>query len=161
MRASRATCRSMPRARRLPSSRSPRALGLSVEQLARGSMVIASAMMAGTIKTITLERGVDARESSLMMFGGAGGLFATLLASELGVRRVIVPPHPGNFSALGLLGADLVRSHARTRLLQLDDDGLAEASRTLQELFASFDGRAADGRRRPRSTCATPARSTR
>jgi N-methylhydantoinase A len=117
-------------------------LGLPVEQLARGSMVIASAMMAGTIKTITLERGVDPRESTLMMFGGAGGLFATLLASELRVRRVVVPPHPGNFSALGLLGADLVKSHARTRLLQLDDDGLVEASRTLQELFAEFDGSA-------------------
>lgn len=115
-------------------------LGLSVEQLARGSIVIANAMMAGTIKTITLERGVDPRESTLMIFGGAGGLFATLLASELGVRRVVVPPHPGNFSALGLLGADLVKSHARTRLLQLDDDGLAEASRTLQDLFAAFDG---------------------
>lgn len=102
--------------------------------------MIANAMMAGAIKTITLERGVDPRESTLMMFGGAGGLFATLLASELGVRRVVVPPHPGNFSALGLLGADLVKSHARTRLLQLDDDGLAEASRTLEELFAAFDG---------------------
>ena len=115
-------------------------LGLSVEQLARGTMVIANAMMAGTIKTITLERGVDPRESTLMMFGGAGGLFATLLASELAVRRVVIPPYPGNFSALGLLGADLVKSHARTRLLQLDADGLAEASRTLQELFAAFDG---------------------
>ena len=117
-------------------------LGLSIEELARGTMVIASAMMAGAIRTITLERGVDPRESSLMMFGGAGGLFATLLATELGVRRVVVPPHPGNFSALGLLSADLVKSHARTRILALDDAGLVEAARTVDELFAGFDGSA-------------------
>jgi N-methylhydantoinase A len=115
-------------------------LGLPVERLAHGSMVIANAMMAGTIKTITLERGVDPRGSTLMMFGGAGGLFATLLARELGVRRVVIPQHPGNFSAVGLLGADLVKTHARTRLLPLDEGGLEQASGTLRELFAGLDG---------------------
>jgi N-methylhydantoinase A len=113
-------------------------LDLPVERLARGSMEIANAMMAGAIKTITLERGVDPRASTLMMFGGAGGLFATLLAGELGVRRVVIPPYPGNFSALGLLGADLVKTHARTRLLRLDTDGLAQASSTLRDLFAGL-----------------------
>jgi N-methylhydantoinase A len=61
-----------------------------------------------------------------------------LPAGELGVRHVVIPPHPGNFSALGLLGADLVKSHARTRLLRLDAAGLAQASDTLHELFAGF-----------------------
>jgi N-methylhydantoinase A len=114
-------------------------LALPVERLAHGSMMIANAMMAGTIKTITLERGVDPRESLLLMFGGAGGLFATLLARELGVRRVLIPAHPGNFSAVGLLGADMLKTHARTRLLPLDDAGLEQASGTLRELFAGLD----------------------
>ncbi|MEZ5102719.1 MAG: hydantoinase/oxoprolinase family protein [Thermoleophilia bacterium] len=118
-------------------------LGLPVEQLARGALVIAASMMAGTIKTITLERGIDPREGTLMLFGGAGGIFASLLAEELGVEQVAVPAHPGNFSALGLLGADLLRGRARTRLLPLDEGGLADAAETLAALFAELDPQAA------------------
>ena len=57
-----------------------------------------------------------------MPFGGAGPLFGTLLARELEIREIVVPPYAGNFSAWGLLGADLTQTAARTRIMRLSDD---------------------------------------
>ena len=54
-----------------------------------------------------------------MPFGGAGPLFGTLLARELEIREIVVPPYAGNFSAWGLLGADLTQTAARTRIMRL------------------------------------------
>jgi N-methylhydantoinase A len=116
-------------------------LGLDVEAVARGGLIIATTMMAGAIKTITVERGVDPRQSTLMVFGGAGGLLGTLLATELGLLRIVVPPHPGNFSAWGRLRAEVVTSRARTRLLRLDDQGLEEASEIVSTLFSELEAR--------------------
>jgi N-methylhydantoinase A len=118
-------------------------LGLTVEEVARGTLVIASTQMAGAIKSITVERGVDPRDGSLILFGGAGGLFASLLARDLGVKRVLVPPFAGNFSATGLLRADVVRSNARTRLTELTEAAMGEASTLLGQLFGGI--RAAPG----------------
>ena len=56
-----------------------------------------------------------------MPFGGAGPLFGTLLARELEIREIVVPPYAGNFSAWGLLGADLTQTAARTRIMRLSD----------------------------------------
>jgi N-methylhydantoinase A len=97
--------------------------------------------MAEAIRGVTIERGRDPREAALVAFGGAGPLFGMLLADELGIGTVIVPPHAGNFSAVGLLGADLARSASRTRVLRLSGDGLAEAGRIAGELFAELDAR--------------------
>ena len=90
---------------------------------------------------MTGERGQDPREAVLLAFGGAGPLFATLLAHELGMKRVVVPPHAGNFSAWGLLGQDLVRSSASTSVASLTEDGLASASRDLLRLFERLAAR--------------------
>jgi N-methylhydantoinase A len=113
-------------------------------EVARGVMRIAAAQMADAIRSITVERGRDPREAALVAFGGAGPLFATLLADELGVETLVVPPHAGNFSAWGMLGAGLARSSSRTRLLRLSDDGLRAAGQIAEELFAELDGRAAE-----------------
>jgi N-methylhydantoinase A len=119
-------------------------LGFDVEQTARGIMTIAAANMANAIREITIERGQDPRDAKLMPFGGAGPLFGTLLANELELREIVVPPYAGNFSAWGLLGADLTRTAARTRIMRLRDEAISEANAVLAELFETLGSRAAE-----------------
>jgi N-methylhydantoinase A len=113
-------------------------LGLGVEEVARGVVKIVTSSMADAIREITVEQGQDPRDATLMAFGGAGPLFATLLARELEIARIAIPLHAGNFSAWGLLGADLTQTAARTRILRLSADGLADAQGALAELFAGL-----------------------
>src|SRR5437588_6964555 len=101
----------------------------SAEEAARGVITIAAASMADAIREITVEQGRDPREAVLVAFGGAGPLFATLLADELDIARVVVPRHAGNFSAWGLLGADVTRERSATRIIRLSDDSVARAER--------------------------------
>jgi N-methylhydantoinase A len=116
-------------------------LGLgAAEEAARGVITIAAASMADAMREITVEQGRDPRQAVLVAFGGAGPLFATLLASELDVSRVVVPRYAGNFSAWGLLGADLRREQALTRISRLSDEGLAGAREQLDRLFAGLEG---------------------
>ncbi|MBL09991.1 MAG: 5-oxoprolinase [Acidiferrobacteraceae bacterium] len=117
------------------------ALNYSIEETARGVMTIASATMANTIREITIDQGIDPRELSLLAFGGAGPLMSTLLARELGVARIIIPPYAGNFSAWGLLGADLTQATARTQVLPLSNEGLKQGNRYLQEMFGELESR--------------------
>jgi len=89
-------------------------LELSVRDAALGIVSIAEEVMAGAIRSVSVERGVDPRGATLMAFGGAGGLHAVALARTLGMSSVVIPPHGGVFSALGLLLApprvDLARA---------------------------------------------------
>jgi N-methylhydantoinase A len=119
-------------------------LDFATEEVAQGIMTIAAANMASAIRAITIERGQDPRTARLMPFGGAGPLFATLLARELDIREIVVPPYAGNFSAWGLLGADLTQTAARTRITRLDDDALTTANEVLGELFDDVEARAAE-----------------
>jgi N-methylhydantoinase A len=117
-------------------------LGLaSVTEVACGVIRIVAAQMADAIRSVTIERGRDPREAALVAFGGAGPLFGTVLADELGVSTVVVPPYAGNFSAVGLLGADLARSVSRTRVTRLSCDGLGEAGAIAGQLFGELDAR--------------------
>jgi N-methylhydantoinase A len=116
-------------------------LGFTAEQAACGVMTIVAATMAGAIREITIERGRDPRTATLMPFGGAGPLFATLLAAELELHEIVVPANAGSFSAWGLLGADLTQSGAQTRIMRLDDDALAESAAIFAELYAPLETR--------------------
>jgi N-methylhydantoinase A len=119
------------------------ALGFSAEEVARGILTIANANMAGAIREITVEQGTDPRSAVLMPFGGAGPLFLSLLATELELGEILLPPFAGNFSAWGLLGADLTQTVARTRITPLTEEGLADANALLTELYAEVERRAA------------------
>lgn len=110
-------------------------LALSVEEVARGIITIASASMADAIRSITVEQGYDPRAASLVPFGGAGPLFATLLARELDISKIIVPRHAGNFSAWGLLRQDITRQIAVTSIHPLDAVGLATANEVLHSVY--------------------------
>ena len=80
-----------------------------------------------------------------MAFGGAGGLFATLLASESEIPAIVVPPFPGNFSAWGLLGADITQTAAQTIIAPLSDETADDAERLLRELLDELRSRRGNG----------------
>jgi N-methylhydantoinase A len=117
-------------------------LRMSPEEVASGIVTIITAKMANAIRTVTIEEGQDPRTSTLIAFGGAGPVFATLLARELEIRRILIPRHAGNFSAWGLLTQDVVRSSARTMMNKLDETGLELAAEALQALFDDLEARA-------------------
>jgi N-methylhydantoinase A len=92
-----------------------------IARAAQGILDLATATMASAIKEITIERGHDARDFALFVFGGGGALFGSILARALRIPRVIVPPHPGNFSALGMLCAGARIDLARTIITEEGD----------------------------------------
>jgi N-methylhydantoinase A len=75
--------------------------------------------MEGALRLVSVERGHDPRGFTLVSFGGAGGLHAVALAEALRVPRVLIPPYPGAFSALGVLLADVVKDYSQTVMLVL------------------------------------------
>jgi N-methylhydantoinase A len=77
-------------------------LGVPVERAAQGVIDVATAVMARALKRVSVARGVDPRGLTLVPFGGAGPLFGCALADVLGMPTVLIPPHPGVLSALGL-----------------------------------------------------------
>ena len=109
-------------------------LGLGLDDVARGILKIANAHMAEAIRSVALEQGEDLRDATLVAFGGAGPLFATLLAEELDMPRVVIPAHAGNFSAWALLSQDITRAVAVTFVTSLEDEFLPAISARLRDL---------------------------
>ncbi len=103
---------------------------------------VAVATMVRVVRAVSSERGRDPRTFALVAFGGNGALHAALVAADLGIRRIVVPPNPGLFSAWGLLRADVEYHFSRTALVRLSDltnDDLAARFRALEgEAIASL-----------------------
>ncbi len=114
-------------------------LGLDIEAAARGVIAISNNDMVGAIRVISIERGHDPRDFALVAFGGAGPLHGVALADLLGTRTVIIPPHPGVLSALGLLVSQLRTDYARTCLQTPPDYNVAQIAATFGELEAEAD----------------------
>ena len=91
-------------------------LDLNPAEMAEGILRIAAVTLAAAIKEVSVMRGIDPRNFALLAFGGAGPLHAAAVAEELGMHTILVPPLPGNLSALGLLIADVRRDFVRTRI---------------------------------------------
>ncbi|HWY28494.1 MAG TPA: hydantoinase/oxoprolinase family protein [Candidatus Sulfotelmatobacter sp.] len=85
-------------------------LGTSVDKTAESILRIVNSNMSKALSLVSVERGRDPREYTMIAFGGSGPLHACDLAEELGIRRIVIPLHPGLFSALGLLTAELSRT---------------------------------------------------
>ena len=125
-------------------------LGLELAYAAYGARQVVIANMIRAIRAVSSERGRDPRESVLFAFGGNGGLFGADIAKELGMRRVIVPPASGLFSAFGLLYAEVEHHYSRTVRVLLDgaDPQALEAAYTALESSAReqlcIDGFGAD-----------------
>jgi N-methylhydantoinase A len=90
-------------------------LGMSKLEAAEGALTVINSNMANAIRSRTVQKGIDPREFALVAFGGAGPLHGVEVAAMLGFREVIVPPHPGITSAMGLLTTDLKYDTIRTQ----------------------------------------------
>jgi N-methylhydantoinase A len=90
---------------------------LSSAEVALGIIDIVNAHMERAMRVISIERGFDPREFTLISFGGAGGLHANDLARRSGIPTVLIPSHAATFSALGMLMADVVKDYTKTVML--------------------------------------------
>lgn len=95
-------------------------LGLDVEQTAEAILAVVNTRMAGRMRLISVEQGYDPRDFALVVFGGAGPLHGASLLREVGVRTMLVPPHPGVLCAIGCLMADLRFDVSRTIERRID-----------------------------------------
>ena len=113
-------------------------LGLAVEECAAGILEISAWNQANAVRQITVKRGLDVRDFTLVTFGGSGSLLLCPLIEILGVEGVLVPPNPGNVSAFGLLTVDVRSDHVRTavaRHAELDHGAM-------DEIFGGLAGQA-------------------
>jgi N-methylhydantoinase A len=111
-------------------------LKMDVLEAAAGIQRIVDMRMADEVRVFAAKRGVDLTAFTLLPFGGAGAVHAAAVAAELGMRRILVPPRPGAFSALGLLCTDVVHDYIRSELRPLDAVTADHAESIFQELEA-------------------------
>jgi N-methylhydantoinase A len=133
-----------PRARRyMNQARGPMR---SAEDFAQGIVDVANAVMEKAVRVISVERGRDPRDYTLVAFGGAGGLHACDLAAALEIPRVLVPCFPGALSALGILRADVTKDMSRT--VRFVVQNLVTSRAKLRPEFAAIES---EGRKQMRA----------
>ncbi|MEC8027536.1 MAG: hydantoinase/oxoprolinase family protein, partial [Pseudomonadota bacterium] len=115
------------------------ALDISVEELADSVIQLAESNIVRAIQQVSTERGRDPRGYAIVPFGGAGPLHAARVAEELGVTKVVVPPHAGVLSAAGLLMSDYVHYRVRTQKLRLEPASMADVNNILSALEGEVD----------------------
>lgn len=127
-------------------------VGTTIEQAALGCIDIVVANMVRAIRAVSVERGHDPKDFALIAFGGGGPLHSRAVAASLGIREVIVPPHPGILCAQGLLAADVTEnfvSSARFRVSDSSHAALVSAFKVLRsraEAWHRSEGTPASGR---------------
>jgi N-methylhydantoinase A len=109
-------------------------MDMNLEEAAQGIIAIANANMLRILRVVTVARGHDPRDFTLVAYGGAGPLHATDLAEEMSIGRVIVPQLPGLFSALGLLYADMNTDFVETVMTPLTLEELDRLNAALTRL---------------------------
>ncbi|NOZ71236.1 MAG: hydantoinase/oxoprolinase family protein, partial [Chloroflexi bacterium] len=114
-------------------------LKISRQETGRGIVRLANNNMVNAIKLISVNRGHDPRDFTLIAFGGGGGMHACTLAAELGIKKVIIPHLSGVFSAWGMLLSDLRRDYLQTQIVELTTPS---AARQMSEVFAALEERA-------------------
>jgi N-methylhydantoinase A len=111
--------------------------GLNLETTAIGIIKIVNSQMSKILRIVSIERGLDPRKFALVCFGGAGPMHACALAEELSMSRVIVPPHPGLFSAQGLLTPDIISEYAQSVMIRVD-----KRDTKIENVFRSLESKA-------------------
>jgi N-methylhydantoinase A len=118
-----------------------RRLGVDPVAAAAGIHRVVNARMADQIRLVTIKRGYDPRQFSLVVLGGAGPVHGAALAAEMGMADVLVPEAPGVLAAFGLLAAAIEHHHARTLHARTDVADLDAVHRCLDDLDATGQGR--------------------
>lgn len=113
-------------------------LGVDADEAARGIIRIANNNMVNALKLVSLNRGHDPREFTLVVFGGGGAMHGVALGVELGVKKVVVPAGASVFSAWGMMMSDLRRDYFVTRLADLKKGAAAG----IEAVFAEAEERA-------------------
>ena len=107
-------------ARKVISEKLASPMNMTVEQAASGIISVVNSNMARAIRVITVERGYNPSDFTLVAYGGAGPLHAVSLAREMNIGKVLLPPNPGTLCSLGLLTADIRKSYVRTSMMNYD-----------------------------------------
>lgn len=115
-------------------------LGVTLEQAAESVLTLATATMAGAILPMLTKRGIDPRDFTLIAFGGAGPTHACLLAQEIGIPRVMVPPAPGALCAYGAAMADIRSERIRIHRVAAE----AADPQFLRSVFIDLEAQARD-----------------
>jgi N-methylhydantoinase A len=123
------------RAHRAVDERVARPLGLGTVAAAAGILRVLTANVTAAMRTISVERGYDPREFTLVAFGGMGPTIAGAVAAELGIGRILVPRDPGTFSAWGMLVTDVRQERSLTRITLLEGADPA----ALEATFAALE----------------------
>ncbi len=110
-------------------------IGLSPTELAEGILAVANTNMERAIRVISVERGFDPREFTLLSFGGAGGMHCAFLARLLSMSTVFIPKNPGILSAVGMVMADVIKDYSLTvmRTGQVDSEELSALFAPLEQ----------------------------
>ena len=116
------------------------ALGMTDQDAAWGMLKVLSANIVSAMRTITVERGYDPREFTLIPFGGMGPTTACKIAEDLGVRKILIPRDPGTYSAYGMLVCDIQQERSVTRVTPLSE----ATPGFLAEMFGSLETRVSD-----------------
>ena len=117
-------------------------MGVSPEAAAEGVLRVASTAMVRALRVISVERGFDPKDFTLVAFGGAGGLHAAELAESLGAPSALVPPDPGLLSAFGMLSAPLRRESVQTLLVR---DGASDVDEAVAQALSETEAAARRG----------------
>ena len=133
---------------------------LSMDEAANGIISVVNSNMMRAIRVVSVEKGYDVREFSLMAFGGAGPLHACEVSQELGIRSVLIPPSPGTLCSLGLLMADTKFDFCRTKIMNATAESIPEANEIFRQLVAEGDAMLTTARSPGRLICATTGRTT-
>ena len=129
------------RARRAMEERIAGPLGISVEEAATGILQISNSKIADLIREVTIARGRDPRDFGLIVYGGAGPLVAGDVIRELGISKAIIPPAPGNFSALGLISTDIIHDVVRTYIWDQQQVDLERLNNLYYEMETELEAR--------------------
>ena len=109
-------------------------LNLSIEETSRGIIRIANNNMINALKLVSVNKGYDPRDFTLVAFGGGGGMHAVSLAKELNIPKVIIPVNSSVFSAWGMLMSDLRRDFILTRLTTMKEDAVEVLNETFRNM---------------------------
>lgn len=109
-------------------------LNMTMQEVARGVIRVANSNMVNALKSVSVNKGYDPRDFTLVVIGGGGPMHGAFLAEELQMPEVIVPLNAGVFSAFGMLMSDLRRDYIRTDVMSLNEDNFSSLKDVFQEM---------------------------